>query len=67
MKKIVFVEKQEGSYDPVVNFFNKKAATPSITNKTGGLNPTNNNVRSNTSKKIPNRVSQVDKPALGKK
>lgn len=28
MKKIIFVEKQEGNYDPVTAFFNKKA--PSV-------------------------------------
>ena len=60
MKKIVFVEKEEGSYDPVANYFNKK----NNTNKTVQGSNTNSNFKqtNNTGKKAMSAI----KPPIDK-
>lgn len=58
MKKIVFVEKEEGSYDPVVNFFNKKNTNP---NKTS--HPSTQNTNSTFKPPMNKKPASVMKPS----
>lgn len=66
MKKIIFVEKDDTSYDPVATFFNKKA--PSVpkslnsTSKSSNIKPI-----TNPDKKIISEVEKPQKPSAIKK
>jgi hypothetical protein len=64
MKKIIFVEKDDTSYDPVATFFNKKA--PSVPKS---LNSTSksSNVKPNNDKKIVGEAERPQKPSIVKK
>jgi hypothetical protein len=64
MKKIIFVEKEEGSYDPVATFFNKKApSVPKSINSTAK----SSNIKPNTDKKIAAEIEKLQKPSIVKK
>lgn len=64
MKKIIFVEKEDASYDPVATFFNKKA--PSVPKSINSATKTSN-IKPNTDKKISSEVEKPQKPSIIKK
>jgi hypothetical protein len=67
MKKIVFVEKTQGSYDPVLDFFNKKNPPAARTAISTSKN-TSSSLKPPIDKKITTTQKiQPEKPSLAKR